>query len=361
MVVQNPNTKQPITRTMILHAWYVFFLCIDKLPPIISAYATTIAIGFRCMHIGIIDSLPSGSKIGIIHKKFLYVCAICGLNFQVFFVILKVITEERMLSLWCKRIQTYETVFSYAQKSVPALLLILSMLLTPGLGLLPLRAGEASLSDESEETEGSYDFEFKTAASIEGFAADSGEVAWRDGKPVYTLSGTDSRLVSPAISVEPGDVYAARLPLRNTLFVRLKNSTSATQMRISYTTTESRDYSEDKSAVFEVRPHSDYTSYFFNLSDCPTVAEGYLYGFAVEPIGATAGTMEIGAVIFEREAATIPAVGTLTSCTAASDTITITGLPVLWNGLTAAKPLPSMKQPSKTTANNSRNPRSSPK
>ncbi len=182
---------------------------------------------------------------------------------------------------------------------------------------------------ESEEIEvvekQSYDFEFKTAESVKGFTADAGAVAWKNGKLVYTLSGAGTRLTSPAINVDPGNAYAALLPLRNTIFVRLKNDTDATRVRVYYTTLSSTKYSEDKSAVFDVEPHSDFTSYFFNLSDCPTVAGGYLYGFAIEPVGATGGTMELDAVTFEREAVAAPFVGTVTACTATNDTVTIRG------------------------------------
>ncbi len=172
-----------------------------------------------------------------------------------------------------------------------------------------------------------YDFEFKTADSVKGFSVldEKGSISWADGKLTYTLGGAGTRLVSPPISVEPGDTYAALLPLRNTVFVRLKNDTAAQQVRVYYTSTNSLGYSEDKSAVFDVRPHSDYTSYFFNLSDCKTVSGGYLYGFAIEPIGATSGTMSLEAVTFEREAVMLPAIGTLLSCTATEETVTIKG------------------------------------
>ncbi len=182
---------------------------------------------------------------------------------------------------------------------------------------------------ESEESEAvppqSYDFEFKTANAVKSFTAEQGEVSHRDGKLIFTVKGANSRLTSPVISVEPGDPYAALLPLRNTIFVRLKNGTAASRVRVSYTSTSAPKYSEDKSAIFDVEPNSGYTSYYFNLSDCPTVAGGYLSGFAIEPIGATSGTIEIEAVTFEREAPAAAPVGTLTACTATADTITIKG------------------------------------
>ncbi len=182
---------------------------------------------------------------------------------------------------------------------------------------------------ESEEIEivekQHYDFEFTTADSVKSFTAEAGNVTWQNGKLIYTLTGASSTLTSPPISVEAGDPYAMLLPLRNTLLVRMKNNTSASQVRVSYTTIATPKYSEDKSAVFAVEPDSDYTTYFFNLTECQTVVGGYLYGFAIEPIGASSGSIEIEAVTFEREAAKYDWAGTVDSCTATADTVTVKG------------------------------------
>ncbi len=170
-----------------------------------------------------------------------------------------------------------------------------------------------------------YDFEFKTAASVEKFTTENGSVAWQDGKLVYTLTGDESILVSPAISVETGDPYAMLLPMRNTLVVRMKNSTSASEVRVRFNTVTSPKYSDDKSIVCAVEPNSDFNTYFFNLGNADTVPAGYLYGFSIEPIGAASGTMEIEAITFEREAIFYDYAGTIDSCTATEETVTVKG------------------------------------
>ncbi len=170
-----------------------------------------------------------------------------------------------------------------------------------------------------------YDFEFKTAESIKDFTAANGSVAWKNDKLIYTVSGKGSVLTSPAISVEPGDPYAMLLPLRNTLAVRMKNGTSASEVKVRFITTSSLKYSEDKSVTCAVEPHSDYVTYFFNLGDARTVPSGYLYGFSIEPVGAASGTIEIEAITFEREATLYDWAGTIESCTATAETVTIKG------------------------------------
>ncbi len=169
-----------------------------------------------------------------------------------------------------------------------------------------------------------YDFEFLTADSVKSFTADRGTVAWKDGKLLYTLSGSGTRLVSPAISAQPGTAYSAMLPLRNTLLVRMKNNTDASSVRLWYTTTNSTSYREKQSAVFPVEPQSDFTTYFLNISSGANLT-GYLYGFAIEPIGAESGSMEIEAVTFEREAAFCDYAGTIDSCRAEDDQVIIKG------------------------------------
>ncbi len=180
-----------------------------------------------------------------------------------------------------------------------------------------------------------YDFEFTTQQAVEGFTADRGSVAWADGKLVYTLSGEGTRLVSPAISAKAGTAYSAYLPLRNTILVRMKNTTDAAAVRVWYTTTNSTAYTEKQSVIFPVEPQSDFTTYFFNISEGANLT-GYLYGFAVEPIGATTGTMEIEAVTFEREAAFCDYAGRIDSCLAGDDKITVKGT---LNAAYAGKPV----------------------
>ncbi len=205
-------------------------------------------------------------------------------------------------------------------------------MMSGGSALVQCYNTSASLRDiriESETIETvekqNYDFEFKTADSVKNFTADKGSVTWQNGKLIYTVSGKNSVLTSPPISVESGDPYAMLLPLRNTLAVRMKNGTSASEMKVRFTTTTSLKYSEDKAIVCAVEPNSDYVTYFFNLGDAPSVPGGYLYGFSIEPVGTSSGTIEIEAITFEREATLYDWAGTIDSCTATEETVTIKG------------------------------------
>ena len=168
------------------------------------------------------------------------------------------------------------------------------------------------------------DLEFTEADSVIHFTSDNGSVAWSNGRLVYTLTGAGSSLTTPNISAKPGTAYSMLLPLRNTILVRMSNDTAASQMRLSYITTYDPVYTDDKSLVLDILPHSGDTTYYFNLSACPKL-DGYLYGFRLEPLGADSGRIEIEAVTFEREAAITEAVGSLTSCTTDGETVTVKG------------------------------------
>lgn len=170
-----------------------------------------------------------------------------------------------------------------------------------------------------------YDFEFTSGESVADFTAQNGEIAWQNGRLIYTLVGNDSTLTSPPISARQGTAYSALLPLRNTLLIRMSNGTDATRIRLSYTTTDDPVYTTDKSVVLDVQPRSDDMTYYFNLSACPKLS-GYLYGFRLEPIGAASGCIEIEAVTFEREAALAVNAGRLTSCTTDGTTVTVRGI-----------------------------------
>ena len=140
-----------------------------------------------------------------------------------------------------------------------------------------------------------YDFEFTSEKSVADFSARNGGVTWKNGRLIYTLTGNDSTLTSPPISVKQGTAYSALLPLRNTVLIRMSNGTDASRIRLSYTTTDDPAYTADKSVVLDVQPRSGDTTYYFNLSACRNLS-GYLYGFRLEPIGAASGSIEIEAV-----------------------------------------------------------------
>lgn len=176
-----------------------------------------------------------------------------------------------------------------------------------------------------DTVERALDFEFETESAAEGFTAENGEVSLENGALIYRLTGESSALMTPGIRAADGDQYCAKLPQRNSVFFHIKNSTSATQMRVYFKTNLAPFYSENRSVVVEIEPNSGYASYLANFSRAGSFS-GYIRGLKFEPIGASSGTIEIESIRFEREDNYYDYAGELTSCTYAGDQITITGV-----------------------------------
>ena len=173
------------------------------------------------------------------------------------------------------------------------------------------------------ETVYKYDFEFKKASSVNGFVAQNGSVSQRDGLLIYTIQGADSILETPVLQTKAGDRYAALLPLRNTVFLRMKNSTKAEELKISVITTDQTEYSASAEKLIPISPNSDFCSYFINLSDLNL--SGYLRQIRFEAVGAESGSIELDAISFERETPIAATAGTILQCTADQSTITVRG------------------------------------
>ena len=167
------------------------------------------------------------------------------------------------------------------------------------------------------------DLEFSKQASVDAVSAANAELSYSDGKLIATATGTgDIILDMPPIEVAPGHKYSMLTSLRNTVLVRLKNSTSAERVKVSFTTTTNRSYWYEK--YFDIEPNSDYNTYFFNVSDLsPT---GYLRDLRFR-ILSSSGSIEIDAITFEREKPIYDYAGEITSCTAdpATSVVTIKG------------------------------------
>lgn len=174
------------------------------------------------------------------------------------------------------------------------------------------------------------DFEFTSEASIGGFMAQRGSVSYgqgaRDGALVYTLNEAGSSLKSPTIAAALGTAYCARLDVKNTIFLRLKNDTDASFLRVYFKTTTLSRYTEDHSVLVPVTPHGEYESLYANFSACPDTSS-YLTGFMIEPVDAGSGSITIDAISFEREKAIYDYAGGITSCIAdkTAETVTIKG------------------------------------
>lgn len=176
---------------------------------------------------------------------------------------------------------------------------------------------------ESECT--SCDFEFSSAASVEPFRAMGGSVGYADGALVYTLEKANSSLSSPIIGAEVGTAYSAKMNVKNTVLLRLRNDTDARQIKIYFKTDLLPRYSEENSVTVDVIPHGGYQTVYANFSACPGAEAGYLKAFKLVPLGADSGTIRIDAISFEREKAFYDYAGEILSCTSDGETVTITG------------------------------------
>ena len=181
-----------------------------------------------------------------------------------------------------------------------------------------------------EVTTVNYDFEFSSAQSGKMFTwepleggdpADAKHARAEDGEYIWPLSGA---LTSVILDTSPGDAYSMLMPLRNTLCVRMKNDSDATQVKLSFTTDLGGTYGAEQYKIFDILPRSGYYTYYFNISDVKS-AKGYLRGFKLEPVDVREGTVYIDAITFEREAKVYDYAGSIASCRTDGDNITVTG------------------------------------
>lgn len=168
-----------------------------------------------------------------------------------------------------------------------------------------------------------YDFEFTTASAVQGFSAQNGTVSYKNGTLVYSV-GLDSYVTSPVINAPSGNTFSVNLDVKNTILVRMSNTTDAEWMRVYFITSNDTTYNEEKSKVFAIKPNSGFETYFFNFSDI-TASSGYLRGFRLSPLSSVSGVIEIDAVTFEREKEIYPYAGSITSCIADEETVTVCG------------------------------------
>lgn len=111
------------------------------------------------------------------------------------------------------------------------------------------------------------DLEFTSPYSVESFEIVGGNAVHRNGQMIVDITAGGLSLQSPRIEVSAGSQYSAFLPVRNTLVVRMKNDTAADHITLYYVSTLHQQYGALCSKTFDIKPYSDYTTYFFNLSD----------------------------------------------------------------------------------------------
>ena len=169
----------------------------------------------------------------------------------------------------------------------------------------------------------SYDFEFDREDSVKMFSFETAgdeKTSVEDGAFIWPQSGA---ITSVWLDTAPGDRYSMKLPLRNTFCVRLRNESDTKAIRLSYITDTHPEYSDARSKTFEIEPYSDWFTYYFNVSDT-SECDGYLRGFRFEPAGGSGeGRILIDAITPEREEPVREYAGSLVSCTAADDKVTV--------------------------------------
>jgi hypothetical protein len=187
---------------------------------------------------------------------------------------------------------------------------------------------------------GNLDLEFKGASSVAAFTVSGGAANYDDGKMVFAVSSGGATLESPVVNVTRGHPYSMFLPVRNTILVRMKNQSDADHLTLYFKSSKNDSYADSRKKDFAIQPNSDWTTYFFNLSDridpayydrgfkCITEtkdSEGYLRGFKfVFPENVTGGSIAIDAISFEREDPIYAYAGEVSSCTVNKNTQTIT-------------------------------------
>lgn len=196
----------------------------------------------------------------------------------------------------------------------------------------PMSVKNITISTVGPSAWNHLDMEFADEQSIATFNVVGGEKRYEDGQMFIDVTDAGMVVESPRIEVTAGSRYSMWLPLRNTFCVRLKNDTSANQIRLYFISQAHGEYSEERSKVFEIQPNSGYQTYFFNISDLVemgsavdpykftsqvTDSEGYLRGFKfVFPDDVNSGSVAIDAITFEREAAIYDYAGEIMSCIA---------------------------------------------
>lgn len=156
------------------------------------------------------------------------------------------------------------------------------------------------------------DFEFSDARGVYAFTSDNATLSQDGGTMKIAIGGANPTIISPSIFVNGGHKYSAKLGVRNTFVVRLKNDSAAAKLKLYYLMRGDEDYSEAQSKEFEIAQNSDFTTYYFNLSDVVNCTcwqrneslkscEHYLSGFKLVFGGADSGTIEIDEISFSRE------------------------------------------------------------
>lgn len=150
--------------------------------------------------------------------------------------------------------------------------------------------------------------EFSEQKYVEAFESENASIGYDNGNLVLTNNSEGNiKLISPDINVVSGHKYSMYLPLRNTFLFRMKNNSTSDKATIHFTTSKNGSFEE----TFDIKPNSDYQTYYFNISDLSV--SGYLRGFDVTFLNSNSGSIYIDAITFEREEPKYTYAGEITS------------------------------------------------
>lgn len=188
------------------------------------------------------------------------------------------------------------------------------------------------------------DLNFMLPASTDRFTATGGKISHADDALVFKfnkagaavatteLKGSYNSIYNPPIGhgkayIRMGNStdHYPTFSCWNTFFIVMANQSPATKARLSFITDKDSVFSADKSKEFSLTPNSGLTGYYVNLTDVPT-AGGRLMGFKLEPVDAAKGSWAIDRITFEREDSIFDFAGQITSCTADSSNLHISGM-----------------------------------
>jgi len=121
---------------------------------------------------------------------------------------------------------------------------------------------------------------------------------WANDGGVLGVGGT----LRAAGSAMNSDTYLnVPVTASNTVTVRLKNSTRATQARLWFITYRDRAWLSGKTRTVEIRPESGYTEYTFDMSRVSGWAGQTVFALALEPaVGATSGSFAVDRLTINR-------------------------------------------------------------
>lgn len=166
------------------------------------------------------------------------------------------------------------------------------------------------------------DLDFDIKGSAKAFAV-SGNGSVDEHDSCLEFNFTAEAAITFEADTSHNSMYNPPLELRNTIAIALDNRSSAHELRVSFTTKSDTVFTPGKSKTIPIAHESGMTLYNINLSDLPQ-ATGPLRGLRLEPIGGN-GTIAIDRIRFERERPIRDYAGSVASCTADSNFVTVEG------------------------------------